>query len=302
MTMDDLVERIKASVEKADSDPWFPEFTTDLAARAWECLRRDIGLTPHNYGTGRLLSRNISAHREVITSLRASSEIAETASTISIEALTQERSARYRSQDVHFYSADAILNTSIVSCIEDALATINQVPSLMRTVVSLVRSLHVIEPEEEDHDVSFSEPHVPFSVFVSVPGRRIPNDTMRVAEAIVHEAMHLQLTLIERVVPLIVPMSVKYYSPWKREYRDAEGILQAVFVFATIDWFLSELFSVKTAGVNKPYIHHRRNEIRDQICQVRSFRHSDELTEAGFRLVTWLTDLDRHNRSSAISA
>jgi HEXXH motif-containing protein len=221
---------------------------------------------------------------------------------MSIETLSQEGAAEYQERGVSFYSSDEIPHTSVLSCIGEALTIINLVPSVRRTVVTLVRSLHVIKPANEDYDVSFSEPQIPFSVFVSVPRRRIPNDAIRTAEAIVHEAMHLQLTLIERVVPLIVAISAEYNSPWKIEKRDVEGILQSVFVFATIDRFLDELLSIKNGRTSRPYIHHRQREIRDQIWRVRSFRDSNELTEAGCRLVTWLTDVDEYNRTSAITA
>src|SRR5689334_11432412 len=51
MAMDDLAERIRASIEDPTVDPWFPELTADLAARAWQSLHREIGLSPGSYST-----------------------------------------------------------------------------------------------------------------------------------------------------------------------------------------------------------------------------------------------------------
>src|SRR5437016_747040 len=143
MAMDDLAERIKASIENPSGELWFPELTDDLTARAWESLHRDFGLTPDSYGTERVLSRCASAPRDIITSLNTPSSAG--GSLIAIEAVQPEWAA-YSKAGVSFHSPDEILNTTILDCIEDALAIVNQVPSLMRTVGDLVRSLHVIKP------------------------------------------------------------------------------------------------------------------------------------------------------------
>ena len=82
--MDDLAERIKASIENPSGELWFPELTADLTARAWDSLHREFGLTPDSYGTERVLSRNIFAPRKVITSLKTCPSNCATAPTISI--------------------------------------------------------------------------------------------------------------------------------------------------------------------------------------------------------------------------
>ena len=280
--MAELADRIKASLENPKGEPWLPELTADLAARAWYSLHRDIGLTPNSYGTERVLSRSISAPREIITSLNTCPSTCATAQAISIEALTPEAAIEYQKQGVTFYMPEEILHTTILSCIEEALAVVNRVPSLMRTVATLVRSLHVIRPQDADHDVSFSEPHIPFSIFVSVSEERIANDAPRVAEAIVHEAMHLQLTLVERASPLVLPGSRQYYSPWRREYRDAEGILHALYVFKVIKRFFEELILGEdpSAGVSV-HVRSRCDEIARQVEAVRSLRLDSDLSRLG---------------------
>jgi len=280
--MDDLVEKIKASIENRNSDPWFPELTADLAAHAWDNLHRDIGLTPESYGTERVVSHSISARREIITSLKTCSPTGATARAIAIEALTEKFASEYQKQGVSFYASAEIPDTAVLSCLEDAFAIINQVPSLMRTVVVLVRSLHVIKPEDADYDLSFSEPHIPFSIFVSVPEMRIVNDALRVAEAIVHEAMHLQLTLIESTSPLLLSRSKRYYSPWRKEYRDAEGILHALYVFRVIKRFFEYLSSTEGQPLNVAvYIRNRCDEINRQFEAVRSLRLESDLSRVG---------------------
>src|SRR2546430_12326499 len=108
MAMDDLVERIEASLENGNGDFWFPELTDELTVRGWDRLHRDIGLTPDSYGTERVLSRSTSAPRRIITSLRTSPSADEL---IAIEALTQEYAVDYQEKGVSFCSPEEILNT-----------------------------------------------------------------------------------------------------------------------------------------------------------------------------------------------
>jgi hypothetical protein len=282
MAMDELAERLKASLENPNREPWFPELTADLAGRAWDSLNRDIGLTPDSYGTERVLSRSISAPRKIITSLKTGPSTCSPPSAILIEALSPELATKYWEQGFSFYSAGAVLNTTILQCLEDALTIIKQVPSLMRTVATLVRSLHVLKPEDVDYDVSFSEPHVTFSIFVSVPEKRIANDALRVAEAIVHETMHLQLTLIEKHNPLVLAEREKYFSPWRNDSRDARGVLHGLYVFSAVSCFYSAL-QKQTNGKGEVTIHNtsRLCEIEEQIGTLRLFGSCSDLTAVG---------------------
>lgn len=183
----------------------------------------------------------------------------------------------------------AEIHTTVLACVEEALTIINQVPSLMRTVAVLVRSLHLIKPEDEDHDVSFSEPHVPFSIFVSVPNRRRPDDRWRIAEAVVHEAMHLQLTLIEQVIPLVKTTQGKFFSPWRGTYRPVQGVLHGVYVFRVVDSFLAQLSPL---GISSRYVKERRDAIDKQILDVQSLQDSPDLTKVGNLLIRRLIHTD----------
>lgn len=283
--MDDLAKRIEASLENVSGEPWFPELTARLACRGWDNLQRDLGLTPETYGTERVLSCRRSAHREFVTSVAKHPPYV-IASTISIEALTPECAVQYTDGGIAFYTSDEILHSTVLSCIEDAFSIIKQVPSLMRTVAMLVRSFHLLKQEHEDQDISFSEPEVPFSIFISVPRLRRVNDALRVAEAITHESMHLQLTLLEQVVPLVRITGKEYFSPWRGEYRTAQGVLHALYVFKAIDCFLAKLMLNPSAATGfLDYVEQRRCEINTQIKQVGTFGRCPALTTSGATLV-----------------
>ena len=171
----------------------------------------------------------------------------------------------------------------------EALFLLNLVPTVWPTVCQLVRALHVIDPGDNDIDVSFSDPSVPFSVFVSVPPRRSETVILRIAEAILHESMHLHLTLISRILPLVQPEGRMQYSPWRGEERDSEGILQALYVFSVIRSFLTLLLTTRSKEADD-HVSDRIEQIERQIGQARSFRECDELTPEGAALVTRLLD------------
>ena len=184
---------------------------------------------------------------------------------------------------VRFYTATEIDAENILRPkLREAITCLHPIPSLFATVAALVRSVHVLDPADDEYDVSFSEPDIPFSIFVSVPQELlIP---LRIAEAIIHEAMHLQLTLIERYVPLVIKTQKKIFSPWRGEYRSIQGVLHALYVFRVIDNFLAII--AETCSVNRAqYIGRRRDEIAEQIDVIRTFRHCPELTPIGVHFV-----------------
>jgi HEXXH motif-containing protein len=286
--MADLAARITAVLGERGCEPWFPGLTGCLTSREWKRLRKEIGLWPETYTTARMLRSSASTPR-VIRSFEYSPSL--TTPSIRIEMAPRQWSDSYRSAGVSFYSTHEIENTSVLECIGDALKIISQVPSLIDSVQRLVRSLHLIKPWDADHDVSFSEPHIPFSISVSVFEERVTNDALRVAEAIVHEAMHLQLTLIERTVAIVESNQCQHFSPWKREMRDSHGLLHAIYVFTVIHTFLSRLRSHQ--GLGSAFINARLGEIVSQMRDVKSFEECQALTPIGRRFVRNFLTLDQ---------
>ena len=293
MAMDNLPERVKDSIVNPNTHPWFPELTVELAAMTWDNLRRDTGLTPDTYGTGRILSRSLSAPRNIIASLQASNSLGREMPTIGIESLSSQFADPYCDKGVTFYSSDEIISTTILNCVGEAMAVLNLIPSLTSSITALVRSLHLLKTNDQEYDISFSEPNIPFSIFVSVPQTRKSFDALRVVEAIVHEAMHLQLTLIDKIFPLTISTSTTYFSPWKKTHRKADGVLQALYVFRVIEQFLSNLLLLPTELLPLPnYVRERRKEINLQIGKLQSFQYCADLTLIGSKFVQRLIRQD----------
>lgn len=287
--MADLGSRIERALVDDSSRPWFPHLTAELTGVGWEALDRATGLTPLSYGTVRVVCNDANASREIVTYVPDAYCAHDGGRMIAVELLPLRVARGHRQAPSTFYGAEEITGTAVLSCLKEAMGIVDSVPSLATTVIALVRSLHLMRPKHDDYDVSFSQPDLPFSVFVSVPTRRKPTDAMRVAEAIVHEAMHLQLTLLERVLPLVGPSSRRYFSPWRGEHRTAQGVLHALYVFRVIDCFLAELLRSKSCPIAwSDFADERREQIGRQVQELSAFQECEELTVHGAQLVSRL--------------
>jgi hypothetical protein len=294
----DLIERVTASLKNLNAYPWFPYLTDELVGMGWRTLERDIGLTPLNYGTARVLMGDANAPRNVVTSLSTHLDDKGFKATVPIEFLPRDIALYYEDMGVSFYTVQELTGTNVLSCFEDAFSILKQVPTLLTTIATLVKSLHIIKPESDDYDISFSKPYIPFSIFVSVPQGNNSTRALRVAEAVVHEAMHLQLTLIEKVVRLIDSANEKYFSPWREEFRTAQGVLHALYVFRVIDRFLEEFQTRSSSTGYSEYVQRRRCDITQQIREVESFEGCLDLSPLGRSFVNELLN----NRSSCIKS
>jgi hypothetical protein len=278
----ELSDLIKASLLDRAVRPWFPDLSSALADAEWSLLKHKCGLTIHNYGTARALVCDSSAPLKFVAYLATCSRTESFESLIPIEVLPSEIACQYEQTGLSFYANEEITGSKVLNCLQDAIGILKNVPGLLRTVAVMIRSLHLIRPETDEYDISFSEPDLSFSVFVSAPSKNSPVNALRVAEAMVHEAMHLQLTLIEKVVPLVNEEGGLFFSPWRGEYRTAQGMLHALYVFSAIDKFLEALSSSWPCPreVNE-HMQKRRSEIRVQISEINYFEDCVGLTESG---------------------
>ena len=298
----DLLDRIKAALDDLSTTPWLPGLAATLVARAQDTLRRNTSIADTDYGTARVLAcmpespsgttdtsfgaplRNVRkqlAPRLVPASIPVCPG-AKGVRPMLIEVLAGNTERLYRDRGLEFHTSDAIGRPAVLGCLWEAIDLLRYVPTLQFTVASLVRVCHLLKPRNDDYDISYSDPQLPFSIFVSVPQRRRPDDSLRVIESIVHEAMHLQLTLIERALPLVGDVELVHFSPWKNERRPTRGILHALYVFRVIDWFLHELHEHRSQlDSERSHIASRRKEISWQIRELGAFQDSPALAPWG---------------------
>ena len=279
---DDICAQVRRALLDASVPLWLPGPTADLVEIAWQKLDRDLYLTRASYGTARVLRRDPAETRRVVATVAAPSADAAGSDAIPVEMLPEDLARRCAGPNVRFFAVKEILGGGILGCVREALEVLSAVPSVLPTICSLVRALHLIDPKDDEVDVSFSKPGLPFSVFVSVPRPNGVAGTLRVAEALLHEAMHLQLTLVEAVVPLVRPTELTYFSPWRNEYRTARGVLHALYVFRVIDAFLA---AAPSEAFSWDHETERRISIATQVRQIDHFRGCMDLTADGAAFV-----------------
>jgi HEXXH motif-containing protein len=170
-----------------------------------------------------------------------------------------------------------------VERIEAALLTvIEPFPFLWSAVSELVWRCHVVLPPDDHHDVSFSDPAILFSIFVSAPISNDRNSVLRVAENLIHETMHLQLTLLEGLSPLVdTASSWSMYSPWKQQARSTQGILHGLYVFCVLRWMWWRVSETTQNSIDLQFATRRLSVIDKEVSAVRAVEESPALTEEG---------------------
>lgn len=193
-------------------------------------------------------------------------------------------------QGVSLMKTSELEEEYVCSIIESALALIEKcVPALFCSVRLLLRTLHIIESRGFGIDTSFSLPELPNSVFITIPQADEPDVVPRLAEAIVHEVLHLQLSLVERFRPIIRAgsMAESAYSPWRAEYRPVGGIIHGLFVFRCIEVMWSCVVDEPGSAI-ADFAHARKEEIRRQRRCVH-LKASDSLTDFGHQIFVGTT-------------
>jgi HEXXH motif-containing protein len=176
------------------------------------------------------------------------------------------------------------LSESVVAQIQAAAELIELVDELAEAIAAVVCSAHVLVAER-GYDVSHSTPALPLSIFFSVPDADEPHARARLAESIIHEAMHLQLTFIESVVPLVTASPHTAYSPWKQSERPVGGLLHGLYVFAVITEALN-VMAVRTPAI-AGYATSRSAQIAYEVASMGDGRAG--LTDVGVSLWKRLT-------------
>lgn len=265
-----------ASLVRWPQPAWLPDLAPVVAAHAWSRVTDERGLARETYGLERFRAGGIATRRESLGEIRLGS-----AATAIVEQPTLSR-AYYEELDLAFYARDEISPDHVVSRLNDAFAIVAAVPSLAGVVSSLLRTITPLRPPTPEYDVSHSDPEVPFSIFVSISPEPQRHGDLRLAEAIVHECMHLNLSLIEAFVPLVAGQDTLVYSPWKQAPRPPQGVLHGLYVFRCIDDFLAALLARRAWPVDaEDYLLSRRQEIREEMEQVVALQESSALTALG---------------------
>lgn len=169
--------------------------------------------------------------------------------------------------------------------LEDRLNAVDNLlagsPDLAAVVSATVVAIHPLSAPP-GYDVSHSQPKWRDRIFVSFPERDDEVGALRLAESVVHEAMHLHLTNEEARTPFVATMSDTAYSPWRGTARAVQGVLHGVFVFSCIHFFLS---TVKRCGHlsqnGHKHLRGRLDDIEREISEVDYWALQAALTPEG---------------------
>lgn len=251
-----LTERINAELGAADR-LWFPGLAPELVAHF--CCQDELGeLCGPAYGTYRWIAGDSRAARVLGGTIEL------TTGSVNVELLPPVPRLEIGGVTLAEEASDEALEL-----IQAATDLVAHVDGLCEAIGAVVKSVHLLMADPE-HDISYSSPAIPFSIFVSVPRADDRNAVVRLAEAIIHEAMHLQLTLIEAIVPLISGSPTTAFAPWKHEERPIQGVLHGLYVFGVIFQALGSLG--QSVPEVEPYSAARLHQIATEVDSVRDIR------------------------------
>ena len=229
-----------------------------------------------SYSTSRFLE---DSSPRILFTINSPEHAADSAT--SVECLSPVLAARWENIGLKFANEADVSAMNLRQAFTISLELIGTNPSLKGSVTGLCRSLHVLIAADRNHDVSYSDPTLPLSVFVSCPMPSERNRVERLAENIVHEALHLQLSLVERVQPLVADDSNQkpVFSPWKDEVRTVGGLLHAVYVFGNLRSFWKDIASKRQDS--RSFAQGRIQTIDSEIARAAHVVDNVSLTSAG---------------------
>lgn len=260
---------------------WMPGLAQRLLASFWQ--KRGKGFDASTYSSQRWLCGDPGGSRSISPLLNFPGT-----GPVSIEILPLGFQRHYENLGLQFRTEK--LSVAEGSLCKDAFAALECSSGLLATTVLLVRCIHLLAASGPGIDISHSDPELPCSIFVSIPtNERFAR--LRLSESILHEAMHLQLTLLEQEVPLVHDTKATGYSPWKREERPIRGLLHGLFVFTVIrQWLDQARHSQALEAEESSHLAARWTQVLEEIALVESIRDSTSLTPIARQLVSWLVE------------
>lgn len=260
----------------SESEPWFPAITPRLVCAAARTLLPPHDLTSRNYSSNSYLDKSIFSGVNVCHQFMIDQE-----SGPKLETLEDRHKLRYEALGLNFCS-DHGHNQNAITVLQDAFNALSVIPSLQTSIRYLIMSVHVLTVADDAFDVSHSDPKLPFSVFLSVPSIGAPHSTSRVIESLVHEAMHLQLSLLDEFEPLLIPNEKFIYSPWMDEFRPLIGVFHGMYVFSNVLRALELLVESSRNDLQSyDYLTKRIETIKSDLLVAREQFYLEYLTDFG---------------------
>ena len=257
-------------------------------------LLSPLGLDFESYGTVRMMTRSANEARRIVGKI--DSPVGAKGGIILLECIPSRVVAELSTVGLSVREVDGSAVSADIGVLGQAWHLVHAVwPELSSSIGYLVRCIHLLKAPSSEVDCSYSRPDLPFSVFLSVPDRGARARIERAAEALVHETMHLQLSLVERRIPLIESGRAEtvVFSPWRNCERNVQGVLHALHVFVVVQKLWQRVVRRIPCGLDRGFAEARVRTIRDEITRTQHLAASPGLSLEGRQLVRRLLALGR---------
>ncbi len=249
-------------------------------------LLSPLGLDFESYGTARMMARSANDARRVIGAI--DTPVGAKSHGGLVECLPLRAAAELGAVGLSLREVDDSTISVDIGVLRQARHLVHAVwPELSSSIGHLVRCIHLLDAPSLEVDCSYSRPDLPFSVFLSVPDSGTPARTERVIEALVHETMHLQLSLVERRIPLVESSGedTVAFSPWRSTERDVQGVIHALYVFVVVQTLWQRVAWRTPCGLDREFADARVHAIHDEVVRTRHLAASHGLSREGQQLV-----------------
>lgn len=257
------------------------------------CLN-SLGLDFESYGTVRMMMRSANETRRIVGTV--DSPVGAKGGFFLLECLPSRAATELDAVGLSLREVEDSAVSADVWVLGQAWRLVHALwPELSSSIEHLVRCVHLLKAPSPEVDCSYSRPDLPFSVFLSVPDHGTHARIERATEALVHETMHLQLSLIERRIPLIESgrTRVVAFSPWRNCERKVQGVLHALYVFVVVKELWRRAVQRAPCGLDRGFAEARVRSIRDEVVRTHKLAASPGLSLSGQQLVRELLALGR---------
>lgn len=255
-------------------------------------LLSPCGLDFESYGTARMMAGSAKRARQIIGHIDPVGGAKE--GLVLVECLPPAAAAGLNAVGLSLAECDGATVADRVGVLNQAWQVVDTVwPRLSSSIRYLVGCVHFLKAPSPELDCSYSRPDLPFSVFLSVPDHGMRTRLERVMEALVHETMHLQLSLVERRIQIVesaCPEAVAF-SPWRGSERSVRGVVHALYVFVVVRTLWLRAVWKTPCGLDRRFAEGRVRAIHEEVAGIRHLAGSTGLSREGRQLVRRLLAL-----------
>jgi HEXXH motif-containing protein len=281
-----MTDKIRARVRAflgAKTERWYAGLATDLVANCWSELI-SLGFDQKSYSASRLLRLDPSASREGHMSVDAGWK-----RPLLVECFDDTMRSHYGSLGLRRAPPETFCARAFEEDLSRAMSLLDRVKPVGATIRTLVWSVTPLGVEGPDYDTGYSDPRVPLSIFIGVHSSADGVSPIRLAEGVLHEAMHLQLSLVEDVVPLVSGSGDWRPSPWQGRLRPMQGLLHGLYVFRVVqDYLRAAVAAGRLTAADHRHALIRIEQIDDECAQLAGLSESNDLTADGAKLAAAL--------------